>query len=162
MQRALGQLWPKPPRVIAEESQSPQPILPSHLSGDHTHHNMKYFERLLDSSLATIAVIQASANTLADVLTPRAYNTLKALYALAALDAASSSTNPKGSEIDDSLYSSSSSSLLPKPVPCNGKVHISISGLCYASFVGRMGDCLLTSRVFRFLGFGSQECKQPF
>ena len=32
----------------------PQPISPSHLSGDHTHH----LEQLLDSSLATVAVIQ--------------------------------------------------------------------------------------------------------
>ena len=59
--------------------QSPQPISPSHLSGDHTHHNIKYLEQLLDSSLATVADIQFSGNTLADVLTPRAYNTFKAL-----------------------------------------------------------------------------------
>jgi hypothetical protein len=56
--------------------QSPQPISPSHFSEDrdHTQHNIKYLE-LLDSSLATAAVIQFSGNTLADVLTPRAYDT---------------------------------------------------------------------------------------
>ena len=76
--------------------QSPQPIPPSHFSGDHTHHNIKCLEQLLDSSLAT--VIQFSGNTLADVLTPRAYDAFKALHALAALDAAASSTKPRGSE----------------------------------------------------------------
>ena len=54
--------------------QSSQPIPPSHLSGDNTYHNIKYLEQLLDSSLATVAVIQFSGNTLADVLTPRAYD----------------------------------------------------------------------------------------
>ena len=79
--------------------QSPQHTSPSQFSGDHTHLNIKHLEQLLDSSLATVAVIQFSGNTLADVLTPRAYDTFKALYALAALDApASSSTNLKSRE----------------------------------------------------------------
>ena len=101
--------------------QSPQPISPSHISGDHTHHNIKYLEQLLDSSLATVAVIQFSGNTLADVLTPRAYDTFKALYTLAALDAAASSTK---------LYPSNRSPPLPNPslaVPRTGRIHISIS-----------------------------------
>jgi hypothetical protein len=100
--------------------QSPQSISLSHISGDHIHHNMiKHLEQLLDSSLA-------------DVLTPRAYDTLKALYALAALDAAASSTKPRGSEIlnrstfpdigNDSPYSSNRSPPLP-----NSRIHISIS-----------------------------------
>ena len=112
---------------------SPQPISPSLLSGDHTH-NIKYLEQLLESSLATVAVIQFSGNTLADVLTPRAYDTFKALYALAALDAVASSTKPRGSEIpnpdtgNDCPYSSN----LPLPhlslaAPCTGRIHISIS-----------------------------------
>jgi hypothetical protein len=82
--------------------QSPQPISPLHYSGNHTHHHLKYLEQLLDSSLATVAVIQFSGNnTLADVLTPRTHDTFKALYALAALDAPAStrSTKPGGNEI---------------------------------------------------------------
>jgi hypothetical protein len=67
--------------------QSPQPISSSHFSEDHTRQNVKYLEQFLDSSLATAAVIQFSGSTLADVLTPRAYDTLRALYAIAALDA---------------------------------------------------------------------------
>ena len=98
--------------------QSPLPSFPSHSSGDHTHHNIKHLEQLLDSSLATVAVIHFSGLTLADVLTPRAYDTFKALYALADLDAPTStrSTNRRGSEIptrstfsdigNDYLYSS--------------------------------------------------------
>jgi hypothetical protein len=79
--------------------QSPQTISPSHFSGNNAHHNIKYLEQLLDSSLATIAVIQFSGSTLADVLTPRAYDTIKALYILATLDAAVPSTKPIESEI---------------------------------------------------------------
>ena len=125
---------------VLSPHQSPQPISPSHLSGDHTHHNIKHLEQLLDSSLATIAVIQISGNTLADVLTPRAYDTFKALYALAALDVLASGTKPRESEIptrsissnigSDCLYSSNrsptslNSSL---PVPCTGRLYISIS-----------------------------------
>ena len=75
--------------------QCPQLISPSHFSGDHTHH----LEQLLDSSLATVAVIQISGSTMADVLTPRAYDSIKALYALAALDAAASNTKPRENEI---------------------------------------------------------------
>ena len=76
-------------------SQSPHPISPS---GDHAHH----LEQLLDSSLATVAVIQFSGSTMADVLTPRAFDTIKALYALAALDGASSSAKPRENEIPTS------------------------------------------------------------
>jgi hypothetical protein len=79
--------------------QSPQPTSPSHISRDHTHHHIRYLEQLLDSSLATVAVIQFSGHTLADVLTPRAYDTFKSLYAVAALDAPVSNTKPRGSEI---------------------------------------------------------------
>ena len=122
--------------------QSLQPISPSHLSGDHTHHNIKYLEQLLDSSLATVSVIQFSGNTLADVLTPRAYDTFKALYALAALDApaSESSTKPRGSKIpnlttfsdigNDRPYSSSRSPPLPDSslaVPRIGRMHVHVS-----------------------------------
>ena len=118
--------------------QSPQAISASHFSGDHTHHNKKYLEQLLDSSVATVAVIQFSGNTLADVLTPRAYDTLKALYALAALDAPASSTKPEiptrrptFSDIDnDCPHSSNHSSPLPNPslaVPRTGRMHVHIS-----------------------------------
>ena len=115
---------------------SPQPISPSHLSGDHTHH----LERLLDSSLATDAVHQFSGNTLADILTPRVYDTFKALYALAVLDAAASITNPRGNEIpnrsnfpdigNDCPYLSNRSPPFPNSnlaVPRTGGIHISIS-----------------------------------
>ena len=106
--------------------QSPQSISPSHFSaGDHTHHNIKYLEQLLESSLATVAVIQFSGNTLADVLTPRAYNTFKALYALADLDAPTLSSKAGKSEIpirstfsdigNDCLYSNNHSPLAPFP-----------------------------------------------
>ena len=125
-------------------TQSPQPISPSHFSGEHTQHNVKYLEHLLDSSLATVAVIQFSGNTLADVLTPRAYDTFKALYALAALDTAALSTVTKsrGGEIpncftfpgisDDCPYLSNhlppfpNSSLVLPPSRSN-RIHISIS-----------------------------------
>ena len=121
--------------------QSPQSISPSHFSGDHTtHHNIKYLEQLLDSSLATVAVIQFSGNTLADILTPRAYDTFKALYALADLDAQalSMSTTTSGSEIrstfsdigNDCPYSSYRSPPFPNSslaVPRTGGIHISIS-----------------------------------
>ena len=118
----------------------PQPISPSHLSGDHTHRDIKYLEQLLDSSLATVAVIQISGNALADVLTPCAYDTFKALYALAALDAAASGTKHNRSEIpsrsnlsdigDDYLYSSNRSHSMPNSsiaVPRTGGIHLSIS-----------------------------------
>jgi hypothetical protein len=115
-------------------TQSPQPISPSHFSGDNTHHNIKYLEQLLDSSLATVAVIQFSGNTLADVLTPRAYDTFKALYALAALDAAAASnplTKPNTfSDIGhDCPFSNNHSPPLPNSslaVPRNGRIYISI------------------------------------
>ena len=126
---------------LQTNAESPQPISPSHLSGDYIHHNIKYLEQLLESSLATVAVIQFSGNTLADVLTPRVYDTFKALYALAALDAAASSTKPRGSEIpnrsnfpdigNDCPYLSNRRSP-PFPnsslaVPRTGGIHISIS-----------------------------------
>ena len=134
--------------------QSPQPISPSHLSGDHTstHHNIEYLEQLLDSSLATVAVIQFSGNTLADVLTPRAYDTFKALYTLAALDVAASkprwieistrSIFPESSKIgNDCLYSSNCSPPLPNSesslgVPRTGRIHahVSISVDCVILF----------------------------
>ena len=121
--------------------QSPQSISPSHFSGDHTtHHNIKYLEQLLDSSLATVAVIQFSGNTLADVLTPRAYDTFKALYALADLDAQALSTKTSGSDHEirstfsdignDCPYSSNRSPPLPISsfaIPRTGRIHISIS-----------------------------------
>ena len=122
--------------------QSPQHISPSQISGDHTHLNIKHLEQLLDSSLATVAVIQFSGNTLADVLTPRAYDSFKALYALAALDApASSSTNLKSGESEIPILSTFSdivnsndypnrSPPLPNTslaVPRTRKIHISIS-----------------------------------
>ena len=119
--------------------QSPQPISPSYLSGDHTHCNIRYLEQLLDSSLATVAVIQFSGNTLAEVLTPRAYDTFKALYqalyALAAFDsdAAASSTKPKGSVIpnrsnlsdigDDCPYLSNRSHPMPNSSTYCGSSH---------------------------------------
>ena len=63
------------------------------------HHNIKYLEQLLDSSLATVGVIQYLGSPLPDVITPRARDTLKALCALAALDASASSTKHRGNEI---------------------------------------------------------------
>ena len=139
--------------------QSPQPIPPPDLSGDHTHHNIKYLEQLLDSSLATVAVIQFSGNTLADVLTPRAYNTLKALYALADLDAPESSTKPR-CEIptrstppdigNDCTHSSNRSPPLPNPSlavlnPRTGRIHTSISVDCVMlfSWAGLAAVCCL-------------------
>ena len=145
--------------------QSPQPISPSHSSGDHTHHNIKYLEQLLDSSLATAAVIQFSGNTLADVLTPRAYDSMKALYVLAALDAPASSTTlkPGGSEIptrstfsdfgNDCFYSNNRSESPPLPnssfmLPRTGMMHISanyvvlFSGLAAVSFLVIVSICL--------------------
>ena len=118
--------------------QSSQSISQSHLSGGHTYHNVKYLEQLLDSSLATVAVIQFSGNTLAEVLTPRAYDTFKALYTLADLDAPSLSSKARGSEIlstfsencNDCPYSIKFSPLFPNSslaVPRTGRIHISIS-----------------------------------
>ena len=90
----------------------------------------------------TIAVIQFSGNTLEDVLTLRAYNTFKALYALAALDRPGSSNEPRENEIptcseptfsvngNDCIYLSNHSILLLNSslaVPRNGRIHISIS-----------------------------------
>ena len=125
---------PTAPTEIAESNPSDvhlqtnalsPPQSPQHISPSHTHHNIKYLEQLLDSSLATAAVIQFSGNTSADVLTPRAYDALKALYALAALDAAASSTKLKRSEISN--CSSFCDNHRPLAVSSTGRVHISIS-----------------------------------
>ena len=144
--------------------QSPQPIPPSHFSGDHTLHNIKHLEQPLDSSLATVAVIQFSGNTLADVLTPRAYDAFKALYALADLDAPAPSTKARGSDSEiptrstfsdignDFPYSSNRSPPLPNPslaVPRTG-IHISIS-VDYVIFFSWAGlaaiSCLVLFRL---------------
>ena len=113
--------------------QSPQPMLPS-------HHDIKHLEQLLDSSLATVAVIQFSGSPLPDGLTPRAYDTFKALYALAALDAPVSSTKSRESEIptrptfsdigNDCPYSNNRSHPLPNSSladPRTGRIHVHIS-----------------------------------
>ena len=130
--------------------QSPQLISPSQFSADRTHHNIKYLEQLLDSSLATVAVIQFSGNTLPDVLTPRAYDTFKALYALAALDSApASSTDLKSSRESEiptlSTFSDivngndypSRSTPLPNSNhedPHTRRIHLSISVNCVMLF----------------------------
>jgi hypothetical protein len=94
----------------------------------------------LDSSLATVAAIQFSGNTLADVLTPRAYDTYKALHALAALDMPTSSTTTRVSDTparstfsdigNDCPHSSNRSPPLPNSslaVPRTGRIHLQIS-----------------------------------
>jgi hypothetical protein len=132
------------------QSSSSQLISPSHISGDNTQHNVKYLEQLLESSLATVAVIQFSGNTLADVLTPRAYDTFKALYALAALDTAAaseSSTEPRGrdSEIPNQTTFSDIGS---KPLP-----NIQVSWFLWiptAWYIYWLGS-LLTSMSVMFL-----------
>ena len=158
--------------------QSPQPIPPSHFSADHTHHIIKYLEQLLDSSLATAAVIQFSGNTLADVLTPRAYDTFKALYALAALDVPTSSTKPRGSKIptrstfsdigNDCPYSSHFSPPLRNSslaVPHTGKIHVHISfSVDYVFFFSWVGLAAVSCLAVIYLGFvkGSSWSKRPF
>ena len=146
--------------------QSPQPISPPHPSGYHAHHNLEQL-RVLYSSLATAAVIQFSGNTLADILTPRAYDTFKALYALAALDAPTSSTKPRRSGIptcstfsdigNDCLYSSNRSSPLPNsslavPHTCGIHVHISFS-VDYVTFFSWVGLAAVSCLVVFCLGF---------
>ena len=79
--------------------QSLRSISPSYLSGDHTHRDLKYLGRLLESSLATIAIIQFSGNTLADIFTPRANDSFKALCALAPSDGPTSSTKSQVGDI---------------------------------------------------------------
>jgi len=128
--------------TLSPPEQPLRSISPSHLSGDHTYHDLKYLEQLLESSLATVAVIQFSGNTLADVLTPRAYDTLKALYALAALDVSLSSTQskvggiPTHSDFSDIrnaypyLSNPNQSPSPPNPriaIPRTCRIHISIS-----------------------------------
>ena len=88
----------------------------------------------------TDAAHKISGNTLADILTPRAYDTFKSLYALAALDAAAPSTKSRGNEIpnrpnfpdigNDCPYLNNRSPPLPNSslaVPRTGGIHISIS-----------------------------------
>ena len=148
-------------------SQFSQHISPSHISGDHTHHNIKHLEQLLDSSLATVAVIQFSGNTLADFLTPRAYDTLKALYALAALDGASSSTKPKRSEIptrstfsdtgNGCPYLSNRSPPLPNSsfeVPRTGRIGISVE---YVMLFSWAGLAVVSCLVLVCLGFAKES-----
>ena len=144
--------------------QFPQPISPSHISEDHTQHNIKYLEQLLDSSLATIAVIQFSGNTLADVLTPRAHDTFKALYALAALDAPKSSTKPRENETptrptfsdigidNDCPCSSNHSPPLSNSslaVPRTGRIHISIP-VDYVMILSWVGLAIVSCLVVFF------------
>ena len=137
-----------------------QPISPSHFSGDDTHHNIKSLEQLLDSSLATLAVIQFSGSPLPDVLTPRAHDTFKALYALAALDAPASSTKPRGSEIptpstfsdigNNCPYPSNRSPSLPNlslAVPRTGRIHLSIS-VDYVMFFSWTGLAVVSCLFF--------------
>ena len=119
---------------------SPQP--PSHFSGDLTHHNIKYLEQLLDTSLATVAVIQFSGNTLADVLTPRAYDTFKALHTLAAMDAAASGTKPYSSPLLNSSLA----------VSRTCKIHISIS-VDYVIIFSGVGLAAVSILVVISLGF---------
>ena len=143
--------------------QSPHPISPSHFSGDHAHH----LEQLLDSSLATVAVIQFSGSTIADVLTPRAYDTIKALYALAALDAKYSSTKPRENKIlthstfsdrgNDCPYLSNHSPSLPnsrlavtRTVRMHGHVSISVDYVVLISWAGLVAVFCL---FLFFLGF---------
>ena len=110
------------------------------LSGDHIHNNLKNLEQLLDSSLATAGVIRFSGNTLADILTPRARDTL---YALTALNVLVTNFVPKVKDIptrsafsgldirkdyrsaDHPLPHLSSSSLVNPPTTC--RINISIS-----------------------------------
>ena len=150
--------------------QCPEPMSPAHCSGDHTQH----LEQLLDSSLATVAVIQFSGITMADVLTPRAHNTIRALYALAALDAAASSstkTRRNDSEIltrstfsdkdNDYPYSSNLSSHLPMSrlaVPRTVRMHghwhtcITVDYIVIISWAGLVaGFCVVVFFNFPWL-----------
>ena len=77
---------------LPSPSQAFETVVPSYFSGDHIYHRLKYLERLLDCSLATAAVIHFSGNTLADILTPRAQDTL---YALLALNMLLTSSKPR-------------------------------------------------------------------
>ena len=83
-------------QCLLSPSQAFGTIVPSYFSGDHIYHHLKYLERLLDRSLATAAVIPFSGNTLADILTPRAQDTL---YALLALNMLVTSSKPRVRDI---------------------------------------------------------------
>jgi hypothetical protein len=148
--------------ILSPPQSSPQPISPSHISADYhdNHHNIKYLEQLLDSSIATVAVIQFSGNTLADVLTPRAYNTFKALYALADLDAAAAASSPvipgqpnpfSDRDIDnDCPFSNNHSPPSPNSslaVPRNGRIYISIP-VDYVMLFSWVGLAALSFLVF--------------
>ena len=135
--------------------QSPQPISPSHISEDHTHHNIKYLEQLLESSLATIAVIQFSGNNLENVLTPRAYDTVKALYALAALDvpASESSTKPRGGVVPPSSTSSDIGNDCPyssnrSPPLLNSSLVVPRTGRDYVMLLSGVGLAAVSCLVF--------------
>ena len=97
--------------------------LSSHFCGDHTYQNVKYLEQLLNwnRSLANGAVVRFSGNTLADILTPRAHDTLQALYALAALaNILVSSTKANVGDIPahcPPLFDSSSTDQSPPTLP---------------------------------------------
>ena len=148
---------------------SPQLISQLHISGDHTLHDIKHLEQLLDSSLVAVAAIQSSGSTLEDVLTPRAYNTFKALYALAPLVTASSSTKPNRSEIptrstfsdmgNDYPNSSNGSPLLPNSslgVPRTGRIHISIT-VEYVMFFSWAGLAVVACLVLVCLGYAKES-----
>lgn len=124
-------------------AQSPRPISPVHFCGDHTCPcDFKYLEQLLESPLATATAIHLSGNTLADVLTPRAHDVLKALHALAALDMSKvASYIPDFSAFfgirNDHPYPSTSNPDQSPPmpnhrlaVPCACGIHLCISMPC--------------------------------
>ena len=124
---------------------------------------------LLNRLLVAVAAIQSSCSTLEDVLTPRAYNTFKALYALAPLVTASSSTKPNRSEIptrstfsdmgNDYPNSSNGSPLLPNSslgVPRTGRIHISIT-VEYVMFFSWAGLAVVACLVLVCLGYAKES-----
>ena len=181
---------PTAPTEIAKSNPSNVHLQTNALSPSNllnlSHHQIsletiKYLEQLLNSSLATVAAIQFSGNTLANVLTPRAYDTNKALYALAALDIPTLSTTPRESDTptrstfsdigNNSLCSSNRSPPLPNSnlvVPCTGRIVIYIyQSLRSMSYIFRWPDWRLSAVFFIFfsicLGIGKgSSCKRPF
>jgi hypothetical protein len=152
---------------VLSPPQSHQPISPSHFPNDHhdtTHRDIKYLEQLLESSLATVAAIPFSGNTLADILTPRAYDTYKALHALAALDMPTSSTTTRGSNFrrstfsdigNDCPHSSNRSPPLPNSslaIPRTGRIHLQLSMsaeyVIHFSWAGLAAVCCLFLFLF--------------
>ena len=94
--------------VTLKEPAKPPRSGPPDTSSDRTYRDLEHLlEQLLDSSLATVAIIHFSGNRLADVLTPRARDAFKALYALVALDVSFLSTNLKHTGGDPSTVSTS-------------------------------------------------------